>query len=96
MALIALAPILSKDDNWCSEFQVLEDNDIWGLHVEGLGEGTRTLSWIWTSAPISSDEAAEPQMVDGLNIPFLTLTKFINSFPSQHCMFNGATPKHAL
>jgi hypothetical protein len=69
-ALITLAPILGKDDKWCSELQVLEDGDIRGLPVEGLGEGTRTLSWIWTSAPISSDEAAEPQMVDGLIIPF--------------------------
>ena len=96
MALIALAPILGKGDNWCSEFQVLEDNDIRGLPVEGLGEGTRTLSWIWTSVPISSDEATEPQMVDGLNIPFLSLIKFINSFPSQHCAFNGAAPEHVL
>ena len=71
MALIALAPILGKD-NWCSEFQVLEDNDIRGLPVEGLGEGTRTLSWIWTSVPISSDEATEPRMIDGLNILFLS------------------------
>ena len=65
-ALITLAPILGKDDNWMSELRVLEDDDIRGLPVEGLGEGTRTLSWIWTSGPISSDEAAEPQMVDGL------------------------------
>ena len=65
-ALITLAPILGKDDNWMSKLQVLEDDDIRGLPVEGLGEGTRTLSWIWTSGPISSDEAAEPQMVDGL------------------------------
>ena len=70
MALITLAPILGKDDKWCSELQVLEDNDIRGLPVEGLGEGTRELSWIWTSAPISSDEAAEPRMVDGMNIHF--------------------------
>jgi hypothetical protein len=69
-ALITLAPILGKDDKCCSDWQVLEDGDIRGLPVEGLGEGTRTLSWIWRSAPISSDEAAEPQMVDGLIIPF--------------------------
>ena len=78
MALTTLAPILGKDDRWCSELKVLEDDDIRGLPVEGLGEGTRTLSWIWTSAPISSDEAAEPRMVDGLNIPFPSLVKFIN------------------
>ena len=60
MALTTLAPILGKDDNWCSKLQVLEDNDIWGLPVVGLAKGTRTLSWIWTSGPISSDEAAEP------------------------------------
>ena len=71
MALIALAPILCKD-NLCSEFRVLEENDIWGLPVEGLGEGTRTLSWIWTSVPIPFDEATEPQMVDGLNILILS------------------------
>ena len=96
MALIALTPILGKDDKWCSELQVLQDDDIRGLPVDGLGEGTRTLSWIWTSGPISSDEAAEPQMIDGLNIPFLLLIKFINSFPSQLCVFNGAVPEHAL
>jgi hypothetical protein len=96
MALITLAPILGKDDKWHSELQVLEDNDIRGLPVEGLGEGTRTLSWIWTSAPISSDEAAEPQMVDGLIIPFLLLIKFINSSLSQHYVFNGAALEHAL
>jgi hypothetical protein len=42
-ALISLTPILGKDDKWCSELQVLEDNDIRGLPVAGLGEGTRTL-----------------------------------------------------
>jgi hypothetical protein len=72
-ALIALAPILSKDDKWCSKLRVLVDDDIRGLPVVGLGEGTRLLSWIWTSGPISSDEDAEPQMVDGLYIPFLLL-----------------------
>ena len=76
-ALIALASILGKDPKWCSELRVLEDDDIRGLPVEGLGEGTRILSWIWTSGPISSDKDAEPQMVDGLNIPFLLL---INEF----------------
>jgi hypothetical protein len=70
MALTTLAPILGKDDKWCSELRVLEDDDIRGLPAAGLGEGTRTLSWIWTSGPISSDEAAEPQMVDGLFIYF--------------------------
>jgi hypothetical protein len=95
-ALIALAPILGKDDKWCSELQDLKDDDIRGLPVTGLGEGTRTLSWIWTSGPISSDEAAEPQMVDGLKFAFLLLIKFINSFHSQLCVFNGAVPEHAL
>ena len=95
-ALITLAPILGKDDNWCSELRVLEDNDVRGLPVEGLGEGTRTLSWIWTSGPISSDEAAEPQMVDGLNIPYLLLINFINSSLSQLYVFNGAVREHAL
>ena len=71
MALVTLTPILGKDDKWRAELQVLEDDDIRGLPVEGLGEGTRTLSWIWTSGPISSDEAAEPRMVDGM-FPFLS------------------------
>lgn len=68
MALVALAPILGKDNKWCSDLQDLRDDDIRGLPVEGLGEGTKTLSWIWTTVPISSDEAAEPQMVDGWSI----------------------------
>ena len=76
-ALVTLAPILGKDDKWCSELQILRDDDICGLPVEGLGEGTRTLSWIWTSCPISSDEAAEPQMVDGLYIPFCHLLNLL-------------------
>jgi hypothetical protein len=96
MALISLTPILGKDDKWCSELKVLEDDDIRGLPVAGLGEGTRTLSWIWTSGPISSDEAAEPRMVDGLDIPILSLIKFINIFPSQLCAFNGVVPEHVL
>jgi hypothetical protein len=77
-ALSALTPILGKDNKWSSELQVLKDNDIRSLPVEGLGEGSRTLSWIWTSAPVSSDEAAEPQMVDGL-IYHLSLIKFTNN-----------------
>jgi hypothetical protein len=96
IALNALAPILGKDNKWCSELQVLKDDDIRGLPVEGLGEGSRTLSWIWTSAPISSDEAVEPQMVDGLTIPLLSLINFINSSPSQRCAFNGAALEHVL
>ena len=78
-ALVTLTPILGKDDKWCSELQILGDDDIRGLPVEGLvlGEGTRTLSWIWTSGPISSDEAAEPQMVDGLYIPFCHLLNLL-------------------
>ena len=78
-ALTTLAPILGKDEKWCSKLRVLEDDDIRGLPVEGLGEGTRTLSWIWTSGPISSDEAAEPRMVDGLFFHFCHLIIFINS-----------------
>ena len=81
-ALTNLTPILGRDDIWSSELRVLKDDDIRGLPIEGLGEGTRTLSWIWTSGPISSDEAAEPQMVDGWIIIFV-VNLFINSpFPS--------------
>ena len=69
-ALITLEPILGKNDKCCSELQALEDDDIHGFPNVGLGEGTRVLSWIWTSGPISSDEAAEPQMVDGLIFHF--------------------------
>jgi len=76
-ALVTLTPILGKDDKWCSELQILEDDDIRGLPVMGLGEGTRILSWIWTSGPISSDEATEPQMVDGLYIPFRHLLNLL-------------------
>ena len=87
LALVILTPILGKDNKWCSELQILWDNDIRGLPVEGLGKGTRTLSWIWTSGPISSDEAAKPQMVDGLYIPLSSFIKFINSsFSTAHSM----------
>jgi hypothetical protein len=84
-ALVTLAPILGKDDKWCSELQIIEDDDIQGFPVEGLGEGTRTLSWIWTSSPISSDEAAEPQMVKGLYIPFCPLALHVQWCRFQAC-----------
>ena len=84
-ALITLAPILGKDDKWCSELWALEDDDICGLPVVGLGEGKRVLSWIWTPGLISSDEAAEPQMVDGLIFHFIKLILLIAPFPSSTC-----------
>lgn len=48
-ALDILAPMLRKSNQWKNSLQVLRDEDIVGLPVNCLevGEGRRTLSWIW-------------------------------------------------
>jgi len=67
-ALSRLAPLLSKGQEWSSEFSVLQDEDIRGLPAEGLGEGGKILSWIWLTPGVATDdEAGEPQVIDGLS-----------------------------
>lgn len=67
-ALSVLAPLLGKGDKWSSQFSDLQDDDIKGLPADGLGEGSRKLSWIWTcQGVVSSPEIDdEPQLIDGL------------------------------
>lgn len=49
-ALACLSLLLSKPETWGQHFQILKEDDVRGLPVEtGLGEGNRTLSWIWLS-----------------------------------------------
>lgn len=62
-ALSVLALALGKGDDWALEYQLLHDDDIRPLPYEGLGEGTRTLSWIWTTSGVSEND--EPQLIDG-------------------------------
>ena len=64
-ALCVLAQILVKGDSWSMEFQQLKDDHIKGLPVEGWGEGTRTLSWIWMAPGVVNPEMNKPQLIDG-------------------------------
>ena len=66
-ALCVLAQILEKGNNWSLEFQQLKDNHIKGLPIEGWGEGTRTLSWIWMvpGAVNLDSDMNKPQLIDG-------------------------------
>ena len=67
-ALTKLAPLLEKGEGWCSEFRALNDGDVTGLPAEGLGEGWKSLSWIWmTQGVVATDtQAQEHQLVDGM------------------------------
>jgi hypothetical protein len=68
IALTQLAPYLGKeDDAWGTEFLVLTDKDITGLPMEGWGEGSRSLSWIWTMAEATAtgDPDDQPRLTDG-------------------------------
>jgi hypothetical protein len=64
-ALCVLAEILKKGNTWSMEFQQLKDDHIKGLPAEGLGEGTRTLSWIWMAPGLVNPEMNKPQLIDG-------------------------------
>ena len=66
-ALTKLAPLLEKGDGWRSEFRALNDGDVAGLPADGLGEGWKSLSWIWMSQDVVATDtrAQENQLVDG-------------------------------
>lgn len=55
-ALTRLGPILRKT-GWASTLPILKDEDVRQMSVglEGDTEGTRSLSWIWTSQGIGGD-----------------------------------------
>lgn len=63
-ALVKLAPLLGKSHGWAQALQPLADEDVRGLPVQGLGEGKRTMSWIWTSPGVGSNKGPE---LPGLN-----------------------------
>ncbi|KAF7440872.1 hypothetical protein PC9H_001220 [Pleurotus ostreatus] len=65
-ALSVLARFLGKDDSWRAELQELKTEDIRGLGVadiDNLGEGYRTISWIWRTAGTAGNEERD----DGLH-----------------------------
>jgi hypothetical protein len=64
-ALCVLAEILEKGNTWSMEFQLLKNDHVKGLPAEGLGEGTRSLSWIWMAPGVVNPEMNRPQLIDG-------------------------------
>ena len=62
-----LTPLLEKGDGWHSKFRALNDSDVAGLLADGLGEGWKSLSWIWMSQDVvaTDTQAQENQLVDG-------------------------------
>jgi hypothetical protein len=73
-ALKDLAPLLEKGEGWILEFRVLHDGDVVGLPATGLGEGWRSLSWIWitqgTVATLTNPGAQDHQLADGTILNF--------------------------
>lgn len=66
-ALVTLGNYLEKPRQWEKVLKVLADDDIRGMST-GLAddtEGTRTLSWIWTTVGVGADESEDPGMNDG-------------------------------
>jgi hypothetical protein len=76
-ALTCLASLLNKGDTWGIEFQVLKDEDVVGLPVEGWGEGSRMLSWIWIIAGANRSEMDQPRLTDGSCFSILVLLKYL-------------------
>ena len=64
-ALCVLEQVLKKGNRWSMQFHQLKDDHIKGLPAEGLGEGTRTLSWIWMAPGVVNPEMNKPQLIDG-------------------------------
>lgn len=65
-ALSELEQTLGKATSWKRELRLLTDGDIQGLPSDGLGEGKRTLSWIWMTSGVSDNAAESPQLDDGV------------------------------
>ena len=67
-ALDAVGTVMTKADGWKSWLKVLNDEDIRGLPVDGLGEGHRTLSWIWMAPGVldtTRNPDDDPRLHDG-------------------------------
>ena len=67
-ALSALEPLLTKLTHWRHGLKPLLDGDIRGLPVDGLGEGHRALSWIWTVQGVIGGGDQDPGLHDGMFI----------------------------
>ncbi|KAM6489836.1 hypothetical protein JOM56_014648 [Amanita muscaria] len=70
-ALSALESLVTKSNEWRNVLRDLADEDIRGLPVQGLGEGNRTLSWIWMAPGVLESGAsadADPGLHDALRI----------------------------
>lgn len=64
-ALVILEPLLGKPARWAESLRPLADEDIRGMPATGLGEGSRTLSWIWMSPGVLGD-GGEQGLNDGM------------------------------
>ena len=58
-ALDAIGTVMAKADGWKNWLKILNDEDIQGLPVDGLGEGYGALLWIWM-APGVIDTTRNP------------------------------------
>ena len=67
-ALCVLEPLLDKPMHWRHALKPLLDDDIKALPVDGLGEGRRTLSWIWTVMGVMGGGDQDPGLYDGMLI----------------------------
>jgi hypothetical protein len=70
-ALKALGMATAKSDGWKAVLRVLNNEDIRGLPVDGLGEGYRTLSWIWMAPGVfntTGNQDDDPRLHDGETI----------------------------
>ena len=74
LALVRMAKVLNKT-GWEALLQELKPEDVKGMENcdnepgngtrRGLGEGRRTLSWIWTDLTAVSQAASDPRLHDG-------------------------------
>ena len=67
-ALSKLEPFVPHSSQWKKVLRELADDDIRGLPVGGVGEGTRTLSWIWMAQGVlgnETDDDKDPSLHDG-------------------------------
>jgi len=67
-ALTALESLITTSGQWKTVLKELADGDIRGLPVQGLGEGKRMLSWIWTASGVLGGEPTgddDPSLHDG-------------------------------
>jgi len=67
-ALDTVGTVTAKADGWKNWLKILNDEDIRGLPVDGLGEGYRALSWIWMAPGVlntTRNPDNDPRLHDG-------------------------------